>query len=333
VPPTLTTLAPVFRPARYEDRDYLCDRLAETFRATSRDEWTKLFDYEWSGEKPDFGVVMEIDGAIRGYLGAIHSHRVRPDGVKRVVNMIGWWVDPTLRGGGLGRAIVDAWMALYASCTTTMLTFRHDHLSFWHQHGVERFDLNRRVVLVRPWWLSYRGAMELSPDRVTEDAVGSEPFRILRDHQPLRCTCSVFQIGDRAVVVISRKRTTNVRLPDWYQRTLEASPVLRRMMQPRTGSHGIRLQLDRARELLSGRFPLAEILYVSDPAALAQVLPAVVTTLARKHRALGLLSPLSWLGSPRLSCLTPVGHYYFRSPDLAAEEIDALYCEFLLMQM
>jgi GNAT superfamily N-acetyltransferase len=321
------------RPATYDDRTEVCDRLAETFPATPRSEWAKLFEHRWRREQPDFGVVLERDGRIVGYLGAIHSHRVVNGQRLAVANMIGWWVDPKLRGDGLGRRIANAWMERYRDRTATMLTFRHDHMAFWSRYDIRPFDTDRTAWLLRPWWWLPRSASRVPDEMVSAELVGAEPFRIWADHRGLRCESTVYRIGGRPVVVISRRRDTVLPRPDWLTALQRRMPLLERALKPRTAVRGLRLYVQRVLDLVAGRVPLAEVLYVSDVAAFARGFPAMTVTLAKRHRALGLLASTARVGAPQATGTPVPSHYWYQPPEGSPAATDALYCEFLLMAM
>ena len=315
------------------DKDYVCDRLADTFPATPRDQWEHLFDYPWRDAAQDCGVALELGGRVVGFLGCIHSHRV-VDGTRHdVANMIGWWVDPTLRGDGLGRRVADAWMTRYADRTATMLTFRYDHMAFWSRYGIRQFETDRRAYVLRPWWLLHGALPEVPASHVTPDLVGIEPYRRYRDHLGLRCRSEVLLLDGEAVVLISRRRDTELPTPAWLAHLRARHAFVDRLFAPRSGMHGLRLQLQRLLDVTAGRLPMAEVLYVSQPALMARFLPRITAHLARRHRAAGVLASASRIGDPSVAGRHVPSHYWERTLVPNAPTPDALYCEFLLMAM
>lgn len=48
--------------------------------------------------KPNLGYVAEADGRIVGYLGAVHSQRMVPEGQLNLTNMCAWYVEKEHRG-------------------------------------------------------------------------------------------------------------------------------------------------------------------------------------------------------------------------------------------
>ncbi len=71
------------------------------------DRWRRLMTYSWLADKPDFGRVVESDGAILGYCGMVYADRLVGKAnqlrSERIVSMSSWYLDKSLRGKGLGR--------------------------------------------------------------------------------------------------------------------------------------------------------------------------------------------------------------------------------------
>jgi len=319
---------------RYEDRTEVCDRLAATFTATPRAEWVRIFDYEWpTTERPNYGLVAEQDGQILGCGCIAHSYR-DIDGKRHwFANGLAWWVDPSRRGMMVGKRIIDAFFAMYADRTITILTYRRDHQKFWKHYPLVPFE--ERRIIVRP---SASAALPsrlrvIANDDVTESLVGAEPFRIFREHIAQLCVPRVYSDGVSACVTISRRRVTDVPPPSWLSSLRSRSPAFERWISPIHGRQGWRRLVDWSRDIVGHRWPLAELMYVSDKAFARRWLGRIAANLAREHRALGLLVDERRVGlTPNGRRYLP-GHYYFVSKELTAEHVDALYSEITILPM
>lgn len=117
------------------------------------DRWRRLMSYNWLAEKPDYGRVVESDGAILGYCGMVYAdrlvgdaNRLRPE---RIVSMSSWYLDKSLRGKGLGRDMLVSSISdptlTYATLTNSKkplgivesLGFQvlEDHRYIWRKTG------------------------------------------------------------------------------------------------------------------------------------------------------------------------------------------------------
>lgn len=121
------------RAAEARDAEAICSLLHNKMNSRIPiDRWRRLMSYNWLKDKPDFGRVVESDGAILGYCGMVYADRLvgnpnqlrtnqprttpsktnqaetsqsnqnqlRPE---RIVSMSSWYLDKSLRGKGLGR--------------------------------------------------------------------------------------------------------------------------------------------------------------------------------------------------------------------------------------
>lgn len=99
------------RPARPADIEPVCALLNEKMnRKIAPERWARLMTYDWLAEKPDLGRVVEADGQVLGYVGMVYADRAVPgaDGPRseRTVNICAWYLDKSLRGQGLGTAMM-----------------------------------------------------------------------------------------------------------------------------------------------------------------------------------------------------------------------------------
>jgi N-acetylglutamate synthase-like GNAT family acetyltransferase len=132
------------------------------------ERWRKLMSYEWISEKPDFGRVVESDGEILGFCGMVYADRTlgSDERVERIVSMSSWYLDKTMRGKGLGKAMLKSAIEdptlTYATLTNSRkplgiveaLGFRvlEDHRYLWRKQksAVNSINLLHDVTNIKP---------------------------------------------------------------------------------------------------------------------------------------------------------------------------------------
>lgn len=74
------------------------------------ERWRQLMSYSWLKQKPDFGRVVESNGKVLGFCGMVYADRNLGNSkrVERIVSMSSWYLDKTVRGKGLGKAMLAA---------------------------------------------------------------------------------------------------------------------------------------------------------------------------------------------------------------------------------
>ena len=96
------------RAAEASDAEAICSLLHNKMNSRIPiDRWRRLMNYNWLEDKPDYGRVVEADGAVLGYCGMVYADRLIGDAnqlrSERIVSMSSWYLDKSLRGKGLGR--------------------------------------------------------------------------------------------------------------------------------------------------------------------------------------------------------------------------------------
>lgn len=96
------------RAAKPGDTEAICSLLHNKMNSRIPiDRWRRLMSYGWLDDKPDYGRVVESDGAILGYCGMVYADRLVGNAnqlrSERIVSMSSWYLDKSLRGKGLGR--------------------------------------------------------------------------------------------------------------------------------------------------------------------------------------------------------------------------------------
>ncbi|MFT4727905.1 MAG: GNAT superfamily N-acetyltransferase [Granulosicoccus sp.] len=132
------------------------------------ERWRQLMSYEWFLEKPDFGRVVESDSEILGFCGMVYSDRTlgSNERVERIVSMSSWYLDKTMRGKGLGKAMLKSAIEnptlTYATLTNSRkplgiveaLGFRvlEDHRYLWRKQksAVSSINLLHDATSIKP---------------------------------------------------------------------------------------------------------------------------------------------------------------------------------------
>jgi len=99
----------IVRHAEYRDADAICQLLHTKMNARIPVErWRQLMDYRWLADKPDFGRIVESDGQVLGFCGMVYADRTigEEQRAERVVSMSSWYLDKSMRGQGLGKAML-----------------------------------------------------------------------------------------------------------------------------------------------------------------------------------------------------------------------------------
>ncbi|MBX2880525.1 MAG: GNAT family N-acetyltransferase [Granulosicoccus sp.] len=99
------------RPGDVNDIDKICTLLHTKMNPRiPLERWYNLMTYAWTDDKPDFGRVVESGNEVLGYCGMVYADRILGTGdnkrKERVVSMSSWYLDKSLRGQGLGRAML-----------------------------------------------------------------------------------------------------------------------------------------------------------------------------------------------------------------------------------
>jgi hypothetical protein len=169
----------------------------------SLERWRRLFDYGWLEDKPDRGVVVVENGAIAGYLGIIHAER-RIGGRKvRTANLSSWYIARSLRGRGLGLAMLE--LATRDPCVT-YTTFSSNPPALRLMAKVRLAVLDERRLLWRRRG-DAPGVEVISGFEAVLPELSDVEQRILQDHRELPIQPHLLRApeGD-CLVVLSVKR-------------------------------------------------------------------------------------------------------------------------------
>jgi Acetyltransferase (GNAT) family len=192
-----------------EDRDAVAAFLHE--RMSSRiglERWRRLFDYPWLEDKPDCGVVVSENGGITGYLGVVHAERWIGERPVRTANLSSWYVARSLRGRGVGLAMLEL-ATRDPGVTYTTFSSNPPALRLMAKVGLGVLD-ERRLLWRRTGDPS--GTLVLSGlDAVLPEVLGPER-QILQDHRELAVHPHLLRApeGDCLVILAVKKKGEDV---------------------------------------------------------------------------------------------------------------------------
>jgi RimJ/RimL family protein N-acetyltransferase len=192
------------RLARPDDREPVIAFLHQKMSSRiSLERWRRLFDYCWLEAKPDCGVVVLENGAIAGYLGVIHAERAIGGRKVRTANLSSWYIERSLRGQGLGLAMLEL-ATRDPRITYTTFSSNPPALRLMAKVGLSLLD-ERRLL----WRRSGKapGVVVLSGLKAVLPEVTDTERRILLDHRELPVQPHLLRSpeGD-CLVVLSVKR-------------------------------------------------------------------------------------------------------------------------------
>ena len=320
-----------FRPVTVHDATFLSERLAETFTNATPAQWRTLFKRHWEGGTDDLGTVALLEERIVGFFGVIPSVRPDSDGVTDRRNFTAWWIDPTVRGHGIGRKLVHRMFAERPDALCSFLTLPDSMMDFWRTQPVVPFDLQRRA---HPW-VRLQGTLRSASVRVLPrgEIPASMPAaarRILLDHLPLRGQTTVFEADGGFCGVITRRRSMQVP----FGGALAWLPSMAKRLRPDGDKRGMKIWVDRACDVASGIGPYAEVFYVSDKDLFRRHFHGIANRLCRDQRAYGVLGDADRLGLPRTQGVpVPSQYFYLQREGSSPADLDALYSEFFLLPL
>lgn len=290
------------RAVDHDDREPVCQFLAQTLveSGIKPDTWRRLFEHGWSDHERGF---MLLDGdAVVGFIGAIVARRQVNGTTTLVCNVSSWSVHPRYRGRG---------MALLAEVlrdeSVTYTAFTPAPIS-WSALLTQRFTpLETRRIFMPPllhvetFFASNRPVISFDPADV-RTRLSSEQRQIFDDHAPYDCLQLTVSDGCEHAYLVVKRRTQHLnarRLWGWGK-------------------------------VLPVRVAYSDILYCSAPALMTRHLERVKLAILRRQRTVALVAEARLFDVRPRGMVLPTSTCY-RSPLLAAGELDRLYSEIVLL--
>jgi RimJ/RimL family protein N-acetyltransferase len=192
-----------------DDREPVVVFLHQTMSSRiSLERWRRLFDYGWLEDKPDCGVVVLENGAVAGYLGVIHAERPIGGRKVRIANLSSWYIARSLRGRGLGLAMLEL-ATRDPRVTYTTFSSNPPALRLMAKVGLALLD-ERRLLWRRSG--DAPGVEVLSGWKAVLPEVSDAERRILQDHRELPVQPHLLRApeGDCLVVLSVKPKGENV---------------------------------------------------------------------------------------------------------------------------
>ena len=287
----MTGLAPgiELRLAVPDDRGPVATFLHERMSSrVSLERWRRLFDYAWLEDRPDCGVIVTENGALAGYLGVIHALRQIGGRSVRTANLSSWYIARSLRGRGVGLAMLEL-ATRDPSVTYTTFSSNPPALRLMAKVGLGLLD-ERRFLWRRT--AEAAGIEVLTGLTAVLPEVAEDARRLLEDHRDLPVQPHLLRApdGDCLVVLAVKKKGAGI------------------------AYHEV-LHLGRPAVLARHAQAFANAILTPDASVLAVD--------ARFLDGFAVAAETEPISVPR----------YFRSPELAAGEVDFLYSEIPLLDL
>jgi len=208
---------PYVRAARPDDTEAICLLLHHKMNTRIPiDRWRRLMNYSWLGDKPDYGRVVESNGAILGYCGMEYADRLVGNANRlrseRIVSMSSWYLDKSLRGKGLGRDMLDSAIS-DPTLTYATLTNSKKPLGIVEALGFQVLEDHRYIW--RKTNQTHSGVV-ISHDVLTiTDLITSNQQQLVNDMQGYSLTPLLIELdGQQALLFFSiKQKDANV---IWY---------------------------------------------------------------------------------------------------------------------
>jgi len=198
------------RAAGPDDRDAVVTLLHERMSSRiSLARWRRLFDYAWLANKPDCGVVVLEQGRAAGYLAVIYADRRLGGRMVRTANLSSWYLVKSLRGQGIGLAMLQLATREPAVTYTTFSSNPHA-LRLMAEAGLILLDDSR--FLWRRTAARGAGAQVLSGFAALLPEIPEHERLILADHRDLPVQAHWLRAaeGDCLIVLSIKKKGADV---------------------------------------------------------------------------------------------------------------------------
>jgi hypothetical protein len=206
-PATTTRPALRVRPATLADLDAVSAFLARSLGGEGGPaRYRRLFDYAWLADKPNIGALIEHDGRVGGFLGALYSRRTIAGHPRAICNLSSWAVDEPCRRASLAmlKCLLDQRGHIFTTFSASpqvaeilavlkFQTARSHKLLFTAAAGLVRRPRGEPVEVLDG---ADRVAPRLDPDH----------RQILDDHRPYRCGHVLIERGSRRCYALTIRR-------------------------------------------------------------------------------------------------------------------------------
>ncbi len=172
--------------ARPEERGEIQSYLFEKMGKIPHERWLNILDCRWNGADEKYGVVVEEEGKIAGFLGIVFADREFSGTPHRTGNITSWFLEKHLRRSGLGQdMLAKITEPTGVTYTATSANFRSGALLKkigWQCFEDQRVFWKRTDDPVQPDVKLFSGAAALS------GKLSDRPAKIVSDHAGLNLT-------------------------------------------------------------------------------------------------------------------------------------------------
>jgi len=172
--------------ARPEERDEIQTYLFENMGKISHKQWRNILDCRWNETDDRYGVVVEENGVLAGFLGIVFAERILSGKPCRTGNITSWFLEKHLRRGGLGQEML-ALITEPAGVTYTATSANFRSGALLEKIGWQLLE-DTRLFWHRSEIASADGIKLLTGASVVEKMLKTEDAKILRDHKHLNLT-------------------------------------------------------------------------------------------------------------------------------------------------
>ncbi len=175
------------RTARSDDIPAICELMyGHMNRAIDRDQWTRLFQYSWLEDKPDFGYVVADGDRIVGFVGTIYSQRWIDHRWETFCNLSSWYLLRAYRGQGLGKRLLDCFLAKAHLYHYSILTVSKKRVEKLNGLGFTHLDNTRYVLPGLPEEPCGQFSTLTDPDGIAS-YLPIHQRKLLQDHRAYEC--------------------------------------------------------------------------------------------------------------------------------------------------
>jgi hypothetical protein len=183
-------------PVTENDLPAACHFLARSFHAESAsDTWMAAFRQQWAAQQPNYGFMLQDNGAIVGVIGAIYSDQTIRGRRERFCNINNWYVEPAYR-----RHSIMLLSRLLAQKDVHFTNFRPrpDLISLFMALKFQFVDDGRITYFLNgPRLTPLRRSEVLTDPSAAAAALGEADAKVFRDH--LNCPgLKQVAVGSRA---------------------------------------------------------------------------------------------------------------------------------------
>ena len=175
------------RTARANDIPAICTLMHEHMnRAINPIQWARLFQYSWLEDKPDFGYVVVDKERVVGFVGTIYSQRWIDNRWETFCNLSSWYLLRDYRGQGLGKRLLDCFLAKAHLYHYSILTVSKKRVEKLNGLGFTHLDNTRYVFPGLSAEPSSEFAVLTDPQSIVS-YLSTHQHKLLQDHKTYEC--------------------------------------------------------------------------------------------------------------------------------------------------